>query len=154
MITSKSKILLYGYGNPGRQDDGLGYTIAEEIERWCKEKNILNIDVTYNYQLNIEDAEIIAHYDVVIFVDASVETVDPFLYEKVQPSLNTKFTMHSVTPSFVVALSKQLFDAEVSAFQLHIKGEQWGFMEPISTSAWCNLELALDFIKDELESII
>ena len=42
------KILLYGYGNPGRQDDGLGVLLVEELEKWSK---INQIDSSFIYQL-------------------------------------------------------------------------------------------------------
>ena len=29
-----SSILIYGYGNPGRQDDGLGPTLVDALETW------------------------------------------------------------------------------------------------------------------------
>ena len=62
------KILFYGYGNPGRQDDGLGIMFIEQIEQWIKDENLENIETDSNYQLNIEDAEIISHKDFVIFL--------------------------------------------------------------------------------------
>ncbi len=75
MTGNPPKILVYGYGNPGRQDDGLGIELAEEIDRWCSESGITNVQTDTNYQLNLEDAAGIAQYDVVIFADASREDI-------------------------------------------------------------------------------
>ena len=50
------KILVYGYGNPGRQDDGLGISLVEMIEDWKNKKKLSYIETDSNYQLNIEDA--------------------------------------------------------------------------------------------------
>ena len=36
-------------------------------------KKFFNIDCLYRYQLQIEDAEILSHYDTVVFVDATKE---------------------------------------------------------------------------------
>ena len=50
------KILVYGYGNPGRQDDGLGVALVEELEQWVATEKIPGLDFDSNYQLNAEDA--------------------------------------------------------------------------------------------------
>ena len=47
------KVLVYGYGNPGRQDDALGIEMANMIEQWAKKHKIGNIEVDTNYQLNV-----------------------------------------------------------------------------------------------------
>ena len=70
-MNKEREILIYGYGNPGRQDDGLGIFLSEKIDNWIKDKDIKSIKVDYNYQLNIEDVAEIANKDLVIFVDAS-----------------------------------------------------------------------------------
>ena len=60
--TADLKILVYGYGNPGRQDDGLGIFLAEEVEK----RNLLSVTVDTNYQLNAEDALLASEFDVVL----------------------------------------------------------------------------------------
>jgi hydrogenase maturation protease len=154
MKNQQVKILVYGIGNPGRQDDGIGIAFAEEIEKWIVEKKYLNIEVTQNYQLNIEDAEKISHFTMVIFADASIETDAPFKYEIVKPSAVIDFTMHSVVPSFVLGLCQTLFSSNVSVYQIHIKGEQWEFMKPFSEKANENVALAIKFVQKELEDFL
>jgi Ni,Fe-hydrogenase maturation factor len=51
------KVLIYGYGNPGRRDDGLGIKMSELIAHWSEAHHLEQIEVDSNYQLNIEDAE-------------------------------------------------------------------------------------------------
>ena len=46
------KLLLIGYGNPGRGDDGLGPALAEAIEQ----KQYADVEVDIDFQLNVEDA--------------------------------------------------------------------------------------------------
>ncbi|MEE8441655.1 MAG: hypothetical protein V3S41_08045 [Spirochaetia bacterium] len=69
------KILIYGIGNPGRQDDGLGALLVEEIQRAVGSTTPTGADHEFsfdaNYQLNIEDAEAISRHDIVVFADAS-----------------------------------------------------------------------------------
>jgi hydrogenase maturation protease len=142
------RILVYGYGNPGRQDDALGILLAEAIDIWAGENGISRLETDQNYQLNIEDADKIAHYDLVIFADASVEDIDSFQIDEVVPDTKTDFTMHSVTPSFVVGLCHEVFTKKIKVYQLQIKGYEWEFMSSISKNAENNLASAITFLKE------
>jgi hydrogenase maturation protease len=142
------KILVYGYGNPGRQDDGLGIRFVEAIIQWCNDNQIFHVDADLNYQLNVEDAAGIAGYDLVIFADASHEAIANFRLDHLVPSEKTEFTMHAVSPAFILHLCKQLFNKEPESYLLHIRGYEWEFMEEITDKARANLLEALDHIKD------
>lgn len=143
------RILIYAYGNPGRQDDGLGNRFVEELEKWVRDNQIPNIEFESNYQLNIEDAANIAGKDVVIFVDASEEDIENIDFSIVEPSEGTsEFTTHSASPSFVLALCIQLYDKHPKTYLLQIKGYEWDFREGLSEKAAKNLEKALEFWKD------
>lgn len=39
-MTSPIKILIYGYGNPGRQDDGLGNEFIKRMEKWVRSEEL------------------------------------------------------------------------------------------------------------------
>jgi hydrogenase maturation protease len=147
MRNSPPRILIYGYGNPGRQDDALGILVSEEIGNWVEKNNIKNIDVDQNYQLNIEDAEKISHYDLVIFADASVNETQTFSYEPLKPDLKTDFTMHSVKPSFIVGLCQQIFGKNPQAYILQIRGYKWELVEKTTRKAKKNLYASVDFLK-------
>jgi hydrogenase maturation protease len=142
-----ARILLYGYGNPGRQDDGLGVLLAGIMEKWAQKNRYLNLEVDQNYQLNIEDSEKISHYDVVIFADASINCSQPYSFTKLLPDLNTDFSMHSVHPSFVVGLNKQIFKSSPKTFLLSIRGYEWDIIDTISPEAKKNLDASCDFLQ-------
>jgi hydrogenase maturation protease len=143
----KNKILIYGYGNPGRQDDGLGVLLAEDIEKWASAQGYSNIHTDSNYQLNLEDAEAISEYDIVIFADASGEDINDFLLEELKPSAAVEFTMHAVSPAFILHLSNQVFDHLPEAYLLHIRGYKWEFMATMTENASKNLDIALTYLK-------
>ncbi len=149
------KVLIYGYGNPGRQDDGLGVVLAQKVEEWARAKGLNNIAVETNYQLNIEDAEIISRYDTVIFADASQENIDGFQFDEVQPSeARVEFTMHAVSPSYIVYLCNDLFGKFPEALLLHLKGYSWDFKEGLTRKAKQNLDEAFRFITTKLNEIL
>ena len=85
------RALIIGYGNPGRQDDGLGPAIANTVASWA----LSNVTTDDPYQLNIEDAAALAEHELVVFVDASVDAPEPYasMYkpEDMKPLPNIKF---------------------------------------------------------------
>ncbi len=143
----QEKILIYGYGNPGRQDDGLGNAFIERIDQWIKDQKLSNVFTDSNYQLNIEDASNISDKDVVIFVDASLEERDGFHITRVIPSPKVDFTMHAVTPNFVLNLCQEIYNKIPDAYLLHLKGYEWEMKEELTKGARENLENALEYIK-------
>ncbi len=147
MTGKQPRILVYGYGNPGRQDDGLGVMLAEELEKWCSENHLVQVSTDTNYQLNLEDAAGIANYELVIFADASHEKITNYRFEPLLPSENTEFTMHAVSPGFILHLCSQIFHQQPAAYLLHIRGYEWEFMAEPTVKARKNLSEALDFVK-------
>lgn len=139
------KILLYGYGNPGRQDDGLGNEFINRMEEFIHQAGLKH-DFSFdsNYQLNIEDAEEIAGKDLVIFIDASEEEIEDYCFSKVDKSTAVSFTTHAASPGYVVNLCRNLFGTSPHAWLLHVKGYQWEFKEGLSEQARGNLHAAMN----------
>lgn len=146
------KILIYGYGNPGRKDDGLGPALAGLVEKWIDTENLDNIFTDSNYQLNIEDAYAIRDYDTVIFADATIEDIDTYKLTKVEPSDEVTFTMHAVSPSFILGLSRKINDYSPEVYLLHIKGYDFQLEEGLSIKAEQNLIHAFNHLKDILRN--
>ncbi|MFO7655500.1 MAG: hypothetical protein R6W78_00370 [Bacteroidales bacterium] len=144
------KILIYGYGNPGRQDDSLGVRLTEMVEEWARSDNYENIQTDSNYQLNIEDVIILKDKNLVIFADASKEKLSDYKLEPLKPKNKTDFTMHHVSPAFLLFLAGELNGAVPECYVLHIKGYEWEFMANPTIQAMKNLQKAFGFIKDFL----
>jgi hydrogenase maturation protease len=150
-LKKPATVLIYGYGNPGRQDDGLGNALVEKMEQWVHDEKISTIAFDSNYQLNVEDAEAISHKDLVVFVDASDEPIDDFRITRVNASeASVEFTMHAVSPSFILHLCNHLFDKYPDCYLLHIKGYNWEVKECLSGKANANLLKAFDFLCEKL----
>ncbi len=145
------KILFYGYGNPGRSDDGLGIRFTEELEKYVRAHGLTGIDFDSNYQLNIEDADTISRYDRVYFCDASQEEMDGFCITPVSPSdAHVEFTMHAVSPAFVLDLCRKIYGKSPDTRLIHIKGYHWDFKEGLSKNAEKNLKSALSAFQELL----
>ena len=147
-MNNKPNILIYGFGNPGRQDDGLGIFLSEKINGWIKEENLNSIKVDCNYQLNIEDVAEIADKDLVVFVDASKEEINDFLFTEVKPSTKAEYTTHSVSPSYIFYLCNVIYNKTPDTYLLHVKGYKWDFLEEMTDKAKINLCKAYDFLRD------
>jgi len=144
----ENNIYIYGFGNPGRQDDGLGPAIIDKLEQ----ENIAGITTDSNYQLNIEDAHNISGSDIVIFVDASIDAEEPFTFKRIQPSNEITFTTHSMSPESVLALAKDIYDKDIEAYVLAIRGYEWEFNEKFSPKASQNFNEAYVFLTDRIRS--
>lgn len=143
----KGKILLIGYGNPGRLDDGLGPALAEAVSR----KELKNITVDSNYLLTVEDAAEVAEHDVVIFADASVNSEEPFTFKPITPKTVNTFSSHSIEPEIVLGFAHGLFNAKTKGYALAIRGYEFNeFGERLSSRAQDNLISAVEFLSELL----
>ncbi len=141
------KLLIYGYGNPGRCDDGLGVFFAEEVERL----NMSNVTVDTNYQLNAEDALLAADFDIVVFVDASKNDIPGYRLCSLTPAIEIEFTTHAMSPASVIGLCEQLYSKKPASYILEIKGYEWTIEEGLTDDARQNAAKALAFLKPLLE---
>ena len=143
------RVLVLGYGNPGRQDDGLGPAVASGIDRlgW---PNLTAVD---NYQLNIEDAMDVAEHDVVWFVDAAKAGPSPYAVHEVSPASSIEFTSHLLRPEAILAIARQCYGRSPQAFMLAIRGYEFEFIEALTPAATDNLRDALAMLTDRIRHL-
>lgn len=140
-------VLVYGYGNPGRLDDGLGPAAVEALAPLGLE----GVTLDANYQLNVEDAALVAEHDAVIFVDADATGPEPFWFGPVEPSSEAGFSTHSVRPEAVLALARGALGGSTAGYVLGVRGYAFdGFGEELTEGARRNLEAALAFLRSAL----
>ena len=145
----QSAILLIGYGNPGRLDDGLGPALAEAVAKM----GINGVTVDSDYQLVVDDAVDVSNHDIVIFADADVNGPEPFYFKKIEAASSVSFSSHSITPRSLLALVKEIYDIEIDAYILGIRGYEFNdFEERLSECAKNNLSAALEFIETTLKT--
>jgi len=139
-------IFVLGYGNPGRQDDGLGPKAAGLIASL----GLSFVTTDAAFQLNIEDAEAISGYDIAVFVDASISAPEPFSFEPIRPADEVTFTSHSVSPGSIMKLCADHFGPAPEAWVMAIRGYSFEFNEGITEAAERNLDAAVRFLSDFL----
>lgn len=114
---ARGRVLLIGFGNPSRADDGLGPALAARIAAL----ELDGVDVEIDYQLVIEHAEQVGGYNTVIFADADVSITEPCIFRRIHPALDPSFTSHSVSPAAILALAKTCFHKTPEAWLLGMR---------------------------------
>ncbi len=141
-------VLVIGYGNPGRLDDGLGPALAKTVE----ERNLPWVHVDISYQLSVEDSHAVSVHDYVVFADAAVSGEDGFHFRELNPEISMSHTSHHLDPASVLGLAHVLFNSNCRGFELGIHGYDFNdFGEKLSTRAEENLESATAFMKRLLD---
>ena len=130
--------LLIALGNPGRQDDGLGWAFAEAVAPhfWG--------EVVYRYQLQVEDAELISHFAWVFFADACRDPL-PHGWDW-QPCVarsGVDFSTHFLPPGTVMDLAYRLYGARPEAWLIRLAGMSWELTEGLSAPAQHHLATAV-----------
>ena len=151
MKGSDSNILIIGIGNSGRSDDGLGWAFIDVL----KPKLPGNFHCEYRYQLQIEDAELIAHYQQVYFVDADInQWKEGFRMVPCRPKSAHGFSTHELEPETVVYLSETLYDKIPEAYILGISGLNFDLEMGLTREAETNLKQALKFFEEKILNLV
>jgi hydrogenase maturation protease len=138
------KVLVFGIGNPGRRDDGLGPALAAALEA----KQLEGVTIDADYQLTVEDSVSVAEHDVVVFADADAVGPEPYSLKPIGPaSGDVGFSTHGAEPGGVLALARQIFEKESEAYVLGIRGYEFELSVEMTERAKSNLEEALKFIE-------
>jgi hydrogenase maturation protease len=145
------RILVIGYGNPGRRDDGLGPAFATRLEAL----HLPGVTVESDYQLAIEHAHSAAQHDIVVFADAAKD-IDPkssFYLRPIKPAPDAHYTSHSISPQAVLQLAAQCFSAHPVGWLLGIRPTDLeSFAEGLAPEAKANLAEALVAFRRAVES--
>lgn len=133
-------ILLFGIGNCGRGDDGLGWAFLDRLQQGTAFPG----QVEYRYQLQVEDAALVSRAERVIFIDSFKGNLPAgFQWMPCEPSKNFEFTSHVLAPSAVMYLCQDLYGQQPPADLLLIQGDCWDLQTRMSAAAQSRLEMAL-----------
>jgi hydrogenase maturation protease len=142
--TSTGRVLIAGFGNAYRRDDGVGRVVVNRVRDRVGRPPLdmmddgfedvgHPVDTVVLHQLVPELAETLAAYDLVVFVDAHVGTVaEPVHEEHLAVSYRTPFVSHQCHPSTVLALTQQMHGRAPEAVLLSLRGYDFDFGEGLS----------------------
>jgi hydrogenase maturation protease len=133
--------LIYGIGNPGREDDGLGFEFVINLP------DGLQYEKCHCYQLNIEDAELFSKYKKIILVDAAKNIECDFEYKKVEAKPESFFSTHGITMEAVLAMTQDIYGKSPETYLLALKGHSYQIKLGISEQAKTSLANAIEWFR-------
>ncbi len=138
------RVLVIGYGNGLRGDDGLGPLAAEQVAAW----ELPGVSTLAVHQLTPELAAAIAEVETVWFIDAAVEGSGRVV--AVAPVAADSRLGHLWSPGVLLSLAKQLYDAEPIAYQLLLPAVDFSYGMTLSAIARAGLAQGLATLKGHL----
>ena len=137
------KLLLFGYGNPGRGDDSLGPLLVESINQL----NCPHIVKLMDMQLLIEHATDLLGFDQILFVDADVSCRAPFEFTAIAAEKDSSYTSHTLTPAALLFIYEHIYRCSAPpSCLLRIRGYQFELGNGLSKQAHENLCAAIHYV--------
>ncbi len=142
-VHGRGPILVIGYGNTLRGDDGVGPHVAGEVAAWHDPR----IRTLVCHQLTPELAEDVARATRVIFVDAARGRQELGI-EKIQAGTQSGRTAHQATPAALLVLARSAYGAAPEAWAIAIPAGDFEAGAGISRTCGCHVEPALQAIRN------
>lgn len=145
MLRKEIKIILVGFGNVYRKDDGLGITLLDSIP-----EDIHKLKIP---EISIDLAEVIKDFDVVIFIDAAING-ERFTFKKLSSNSSNSPLSHHMSCEELLIWTRVLYQTEPEAYLLSIKGYDFDFGKELSEEGKRNLEEASTYIRKFINEIM
>jgi hydrogenase maturation protease len=136
-------MLVIGYGNTLRRDDGVGPKVAEAVAAL----NLPGVTALSCALLAPELADPIAQAERVVFVDAAVDAPREVRLRAVTPAESSQILAHAAEPRTMLALARDVFGRAPEGWLLTIPVEHMGIGEELSARATRGFFQALEWIQ-------
>ncbi len=134
-------VMVIGYGNELRSDDGVGKKIANTIDSW----NLSNVKSFAVHQITPELAAELADVNLAIFVDATIH--ENMVVESLSVTDNHYHSIgHFGDPRSLLALTKILYHQSPVAWLVTVPGENFELGDRLSLTAEKGMAIAIDKI--------
>ena len=124
-------ILIIGYGNPLRGDDGVGPHIAQQLADRMTRRDV---EILARHQLTIELAEPISRADQVMFIDAAANADPGAIVVKCigAPDALPIAGTHQLDPSLLLAYAREWYGKAPSTLLIAIGSAAFDYCEELS----------------------
>jgi len=136
---TRGNLLVIGYGNELRGDDGVGIRVAGAVE----DMDLSGVQVLACHQLTPELAEPVSEARMVVFVDAAVDGAPEVQMRELKPAETGQIMAHVADPRTLLVLERDLFGHCPPAWWLTIPVERIDFSGNLSPLANRGLQNAL-----------
>ena len=147
-----SRVLVLGWGNPGRGDDALGPMLLASLEAeaashpdWREHGFLWDFQLQPEHTLDLDGAA------QVLFVDASTRAPAPYALTRVAPARDRSFTTHALSPQALLSVREDIAGATApEAWLLAIRGERFELGAAMDAQAEARLAAATRLARDLL----
>jgi len=158
-------MLIIGYGNPDREDDGVAWHILQgvarqlgrpalDIETGGQDQLGQSPDLLFVLQLTPELADLISEYDYACFIDAHTGDYPEDLHiTSVDAQFQASPFTHHMTPQTCLALANTLHGRRPQAIVVSVKGHRFGFSHTLSSETALFAEEAVEQITAWLNQV-
>jgi hydrogenase maturation protease len=139
-----NKTLLFGYGNPAREDDGVAWHILRLLSQRLGRPAPKDInddfistgaspDLLFDLQLTPELAETVAEYDRVCFIDSHTQNLpDDIMVGEITPLFQSSPFTHHMTPATCLSITESVYHHKPEALLVSVRGHCFGFSQSLS----------------------
>jgi hydrogenase maturation protease len=119
--------LLFAIGNESRGDDAIAPLLLRKLEASLKIANLEGqFEFLEDFQLQVEHATDMLGRELVLFIDAGLDTPAPFSFYRIRNNDSCTLFSHAITPEAVLSTFKKIYQQEPPpAFVLCVCGEQF-----------------------------
>jgi hydrogenase maturation protease len=142
-VSLEADVLVIGYGNTLRGDDGVGPRVAEAVGQL----HLPGVRTLICPLLTPELADPISRVGRVIFVDAAVDAPRTVQWRKLEPNASSQLMAHAADPCTMLALARDVFGHVPEAWWLTIPAVELGFSEELTPVAQQGLAEAVEKIQ-------
>lgn len=123
------RLVVIGYGNPLRGDDGLGWRAAEVVQARLPEAEVLTC-----HQLTPELAETLSQAARAAFVDVAVDQPPGRLQQtRLRPEAGARLGLtHQFTPTTLLGLARGLYGRAPDAVLFTVGGQSFDYTDSLS----------------------
>ena len=159
------KILVIGYGNPDREDDGVGWHVLQRLSDHFGSPVMAldggafeqehNPQLVFVLQLTPEMAESVAEYDFVCFVDAHTGAyAEDVRLAPLKPGYQASPFTHHFSPESCLAIAQTLYGHAPAGLVVSVRGYKFGYSTELSAQTAPLAEVAAARIIHRLEQLM
>ena len=156
------RTLILGYGNLDRQDDGVAWHVLSTLKKSLNLpfSEVIDEDFdsmedclfVFQLQLTPEQAESIAHFERVCFIDAHTGAIpEDVHFEQLIPNFQHSPLTHHLTPNSLLSIIQTIYNKDVQAVLISVRGYEFAFSQDLSERTKKLVPSAVKLIQDWLD---
>ena len=149
------RVLIIGYGNPLRGDDGFGWHAAQQLS---SRLNSPDVRLIACHQLTPELAEDLSRADRVVFIDAARDLppgemrCEAVLPSTAEHAVRPISYSHHLSPSTLLDVSRELYGSWPKALLISVGGEEFSDRECLSATVSKALDEVITVVQNFISS--